>query len=41
MSSAIPVYNFIELGLEEYEKNEMVLDVIHDLMTFLIKELEC
>ncbi|PKK65370.1 hypothetical protein RhiirC2_786246 [Rhizophagus irregularis] len=34
MSSATPVYNFIELGLEEYEENEMVLDVVHDLMTF-------
>ncbi|PKK60005.1 hypothetical protein RhiirC2_719416 [Rhizophagus irregularis] len=29
-----PIYNFIELGLEEYEENEMVLDVVHDLMTF-------
>ncbi|CAB4494866.1 unnamed protein product [Rhizophagus irregularis] len=41
MSSATPVYNFIELGLEEYEKNEMVLDVVHDLMTFFKDSTNC
>jgi hypothetical protein len=34
MNYTRPVYNFIELGLEEYEENEMVLDVVHDLMEF-------
>jgi hypothetical protein len=29
-----PVYNFIELGLEDYEENELVLDTIDDLMIF-------
>ncbi|CAG8845929.1 28257_t:CDS:2, partial [Gigaspora margarita] len=29
-----PVYNLIELGLEEYEENELVLNAIHDLMQF-------
>ncbi|CAG8476100.1 6742_t:CDS:2 [Racocetra fulgida] len=29
-----PVYNLIELGLEEYEDNELVLDTVHDLMQF-------
>ncbi|CAB4487542.1 unnamed protein product [Rhizophagus irregularis] len=41
MSSATPVYNFIELGLEEYEENEMVLDVVHDLMTFFKDSTNC
>ncbi|CAG8778580.1 8613_t:CDS:1, partial [Cetraspora pellucida] len=29
-----PVYNLIELGLEEYEDNELVLDTGHDLKQF-------
>ncbi|CAG8600917.1 14596_t:CDS:1, partial [Racocetra fulgida] len=29
-----PVYNLIELELEEYEDNELVLDTVHDLMQF-------
>ncbi|CAG8752889.1 13609_t:CDS:2 [Dentiscutata erythropus] len=29
-----PVYNLIELGLEEYKDNELVLDTVHDLMQF-------
>ncbi|CAG8628815.1 17981_t:CDS:2 [Racocetra fulgida] len=29
-----PVYNLIELKLEEYEDNELVLDTVHDLMQF-------
>ncbi|CAG8704425.1 371_t:CDS:1 [Dentiscutata erythropus] len=29
-----PVYNLIELGLEEYEENELVLNTVHDLMQF-------
>ncbi|CAG8505001.1 7112_t:CDS:1 [Scutellospora calospora] len=29
-----PVYNLIELGLEEYEDNELVLNTIHDLIQF-------
>jgi hypothetical protein len=29
-----PVYNLIELGLEDYEENPLVLDTIHDLITF-------
>ena len=36
-----PVYNFIELGLEEYEENEMVLDVVHDLVTFFSDTANC
>ena len=41
MSSITPVYNFIELGLEEYEENEMVLDVVHDLVTFFSNTTNC
>lgn len=41
MSSVTPIYNFIELGLEEYEENEMVLDVVHDLMTFFKDSTNC
>src|SRR5438045_1750922 len=36
-----PVYNFIELELEEYEENEIVLDVVHDLMTFFNNTANC
>ncbi|CAG8734736.1 16380_t:CDS:2 [Dentiscutata erythropus] len=35
-----PVYNLIELGLEEYEDNELVLDTVHDLMQFF-KQSNC
>ena len=41
MSSATPVYNFIKLGLEEYEENEIVLSVVHDLMTFFKDSANC
>src|SRR5277367_1342931 len=41
MSSARSVYNFIELGLEEYEENEMVLDVVHDLIIFFKDTMNC
>ena len=41
MSSITPVYNFVELGLEEYEENEMVLDVVHDLITFFKDSTNC
>src|SRR5688572_28092933 len=33
-SNIRPTYNLIELGLEDYEENELVLDTIHDLMLF-------
>ena len=26
-----PVYDLIQLGLEEYEDNEFVLDIVYDL----------
>src|SRR5688572_27007512 len=41
MSSTIPFYDFFELGLEEYEENEMVLGVVHDLMTFFKDSANC
>ena len=41
MNSTRPVYNFIELGLEEYEENEMVLDIVHDLMEFFKDSNNC
>jgi len=31
-SNLRPTYNLIELGLEDYEENVLVLDTIHDLM---------
>ncbi|PKK61413.1 hypothetical protein RhiirC2_791838 [Rhizophagus irregularis] len=40
-SEARPIYNFIELGLEEYEENEMILDVVHNLMTFFNDSANC
>ena len=30
----IPAYNLVELGLENYEENELVLNTMHDLMQF-------
>src|SRR6266511_603751 len=33
-SNIRPTYNLIELGLEDYEENDLVLDTIHDLMIF-------
>ncbi|GET04171.1 hypothetical protein GLOIN_2v1842132 [Rhizophagus clarus] len=41
MSFIRPVYNFIELGLEDYEENEMVLEIVHDLMTFFDTTTNC
>ncbi|CAG8700076.1 13906_t:CDS:2 [Dentiscutata erythropus] len=38
LDSLKPVYNLIELGLEEYEDNELVLDTVHDLMQFFKKQ---
>ncbi|CAG8454451.1 14350_t:CDS:2 [Dentiscutata heterogama] len=32
-----PVYNLIELGLEEYEDNKLVLNTVHDLIQFFKK----
>ncbi|CAG8784753.1 4411_t:CDS:1, partial [Gigaspora margarita] len=29
-----PVYNLVELELEDYEENGLVLDTIHDLKLF-------
>ncbi|MDW3631319.1 MAG: hypothetical protein QOK71_07770 [Nitrososphaeraceae archaeon] len=33
-SNLRPIYNLIELGLEDYEENELVLNTVHDLMIF-------
>ena len=33
-SSTQPIYNLNELGLEEYEENDLVLNTIHDLKLF-------
>ena len=41
MSAARPIYDFVELGLEEYEENEMVLEIVHDLMTFFNDPKNC
>ena len=40
-SNLRPTYNLIELGLEDYEENDLVLDTIHDLMMFFQKEINC
>ena len=34
VDSIRPVYNLIELDLKEYEKNELVLNTIHELKLF-------
>jgi hypothetical protein len=36
-----PVYNLIELDLEEYEEKELVLDTIHELMIFFEESENC
>ncbi|CAG8790516.1 26185_t:CDS:2, partial [Racocetra persica] len=36
-----PVYNLIELGLDDYEENELVLDTIHDLKLFFENSNNC
>ena len=36
-----PIYNLIELGLEEYEENELVLNTIHELMIFFKQSDNC
>jgi len=37
----IPAYNLVELGLENYEENELVLNTVHDLMQFFINKENC
>jgi hypothetical protein len=36
-----PVYNLIELDLEEYEENELVLNTIHELKVFFEESENC
>ncbi|KAF0496832.1 chaperonin: PROVISIONAL [Gigaspora margarita] len=36
-----PVYNLVELGLDNYEENELVLNTIHDLYTFFQNSNNC
>ena len=40
-SSTQPIYNLNELGLEEYEKNDLVLNTIHDLKLFFQEISNC
>ncbi|CAG8816175.1 11524_t:CDS:1, partial [Racocetra fulgida] len=35
------VYNLVELELEDYEENELVLDTIHDLKSFFQNSNNC
>ncbi|CAG8490746.1 1190_t:CDS:1, partial [Scutellospora calospora] len=36
-----PVYNLIELELDDYEKNDLVLDIIYDLNLFFENSTNC
>ncbi|CAG8746370.1 5385_t:CDS:2 [Gigaspora margarita] len=36
-----PVYNLVELGLDDYEENELVLNAIHDLYIFFQNSSNC
>ncbi|CAG8823155.1 18256_t:CDS:1, partial [Racocetra fulgida] len=36
-----PVYNLIELGLDDYEENELVLNTIHDIYIFFQNSNNC
>ncbi|CAG8731597.1 19698_t:CDS:1, partial [Racocetra fulgida] len=36
-----PIYNLIELGLEDYKENELVLDTIHNLKLFFENSNNC
>ena len=40
-SDFIPEYNLAELGLEDYEPNELVLNIIHDLKLFFNNKNNC
>ena len=41
LSDLISKYNLIELGLEDYEPNELVLNTIHDLKSFFNNKCNC
>ena len=34
MSTLRPFYDLVQLGLDDYEDNELVLDIVHDLTQF-------
>jgi len=36
-----PIYDLVELDLEEYEENDLVLDTIHELMIFFKQSSNC
>ncbi|KAF0493364.1 chaperonin: PROVISIONAL [Gigaspora margarita] len=36
-----PVYNLVELGLDDYEENELVLNAIHDLYIYFQNSSNC
>jgi hypothetical protein len=38
MTTLRPFYDLIQLGLDEYEDNELVLDIVHDLTQFFEQE---
>src|SRR2546430_16524112 len=41
MSSTIPMYDLVSLGLENYEANELVLSTIHDITLFFNNQENC
>ena len=41
VDSIRPVYNLVELDLEEYEENELVLNTIHELKPFFDQNDNC
>src|SRR6266542_6284561 len=41
VDSIRPVYNLVELDLEEYEENELVLNTIHELKPFFDQSDNC
>ena len=41
MAFAIPTYDLVALGLENYEENELVLNTVHDLTLFFNNKENC
>lgn len=36
-----PFYDLVQLGLDNYEDNEFVLDIVHDLIQFFDNQENC
>ena len=41
MTSTLPTYDLVSLGLENYGENELVLNTVHDLTEFFNNKENC